>query len=222
MGSDPTMDRRQYYSVADYQEILQYANDRHIQVIPELDMPAHSYAAIKSMQARYRFYSSKKDSKKAEEFFLSELSDNSQYASIQQYFGNTMNPCLESTFKFIKHVFNAVKEIHKHFQPLTTYHFGGDEVPKGAWENSPSCINLASFSEVDLSTRVKEHFLQRISGIASSLGLSLGGWADIFPNNKLISANVTTWSWDDLPGADKREKAYFLARKGYKVLESLF
>jgi len=38
-----------YYSVDDYKEILQYANDRHIQVIPEFDMPGHGYAAVKGL-----------------------------------------------------------------------------------------------------------------------------------------------------------------------------
>jgi len=222
MGADPNMVLPEYYNVCDYQEILQYANDRHIQVIPEFDMPGHSYAAIKSMEARYRFYSSKGDIKKAEEFFLSELSDTSSYQSTQKYHHNTMNPCLESTYRFIKHVINATKEIHKHYQPLTIYHFGGDEVPTGAWQHSPSCINLVGFGGDDIKRRVKEHFVQRIGTITNSLGLSLGGWDDFFPAYKLVLPNVTAWSWNDLPEIGAGEKAYLLARVGYKVLEYKF
>ncbi len=58
LGSGPEMSGLGcgYYTVADYRNILKYAHDLHIQVIPEIDIPAHARAAVKSMEARYFKY----------------------------------------------------------------------------------------------------------------------------------------------------------------------
>jgi len=61
-----------WYSVSDYQEILTYAQQRHVKVIPEFDMPGHAHAAIVAMEARYR---RTHDSS----YLLSDLEDTSQY-----------------------------------------------------------------------------------------------------------------------------------------------
>nr|WP_305462901.1 family 20 glycosylhydrolase [Photobacterium leiognathi] len=53
LGAGPNK-KTQYYSVEDYKNILKYANDRNITVIPELDMPGHARAAILAMESRYR------------------------------------------------------------------------------------------------------------------------------------------------------------------------
>ena len=62
--------------------------------------------------------------------------------SIQRFTDNAVNPCLESTYKFIGHVMTAVKGLHDRIQPLSVYHVGGDEVAAGAWDQSPACQRL--------------------------------------------------------------------------------
>jgi hexosaminidase len=79
-----------FYSRADYIEIVRYAAARHIEVIPELEMPGHARAAIKSMEAR-------SDS----QYRLSDPQDQSKYESVQGYPDNVMNPGLQSTYDFI-------------------------------------------------------------------------------------------------------------------------
>ena len=69
-----------YYSRSDFMDILKYAKERHIRVIPEIDIPGHSRAAIKAMNARYQKYIDT-DQSKAEEYLLIDFADTSQYLS---------------------------------------------------------------------------------------------------------------------------------------------
>ena len=100
-GPDTSTNGSGYYSVEDYKQILAYASARNIQVIPSMDMPGHSRAAIKSMDARYRKFMTQGDQKAAEMYLLADKYDETKYFSIQNYTDNTINPCLESSFVFI-------------------------------------------------------------------------------------------------------------------------
>ena len=102
-------------------------------------MPGHAHAAIKSMEARYR---SLLNRTAAKEFRLIDPTDTSFYISVQQWMDNAINPCIESTYKFIAKVMDTVVKYHEKTEPsnfLKAFHFGGDEVAKGAWENSTKC-----------------------------------------------------------------------------------
>ena len=92
-----------HYTRAEYIEILRYAAARHIEVIPELEMPGHARAAIKAMEARFRERRQKSDAA-AGRYLLSDPDDRSQYTSAQLYHDNVMNPTLESTYVFIERV----------------------------------------------------------------------------------------------------------------------
>ena len=107
-------------------------------MIPEFDMPAHSHAAIKAMEARYNKYRMT-NTTKAEEFRLIDPEDTSEYITLQWWYDNVMNPCIESTYRFVAKVVDTLIALHEGIQPLKTFHFGGDEAPKGAWENSTRC-----------------------------------------------------------------------------------
>ena len=68
-----------YYTQKEYIDILQYAQKRHIEVIPELNMPGHARAAIKAMNARYERLMKEGDEKGALEYYLIDDQDNSEY-----------------------------------------------------------------------------------------------------------------------------------------------
>ena len=93
-----------FYTRADYVEILRYAAARHIEVIPELEMPGHARAAIKAMEARFRERTQAGDAEGARRYLLSDPEDRSEYTSAQLYHDNVMNPALESTYAFIERV----------------------------------------------------------------------------------------------------------------------
>jgi hexosaminidase len=117
-----------YYSQEDYIELVRHADAHFIQVIPEIDMPAHARAAIIAMEARYRSLAEKGDQEAAEQYRLRDPDDVSNYTSVQFYDDSYLNPCQPSTFRFIEKVLDEMLKMHELAgQPLTAWHMGGDE-----------------------------------------------------------------------------------------------
>jgi hexosaminidase len=102
-----------FYTRADYADILRYAAARHIEVVPEVEMPGHARAAIKAMEARARTLREKGDAKGAGQYLLSDPEDRSVYTSAQGYHDNVMNPALESTYAFIGRVVGDLVVLHR-------------------------------------------------------------------------------------------------------------
>ena len=127
-----------FFSVGDYTEILHYAKIHHIDVIPEFDMPGHSRAAIRSIHAKSQ-QSHRSQMPKAEIYRIIDELDSSAYKSGQNFRGNVLNPCMNTTYLFIDKVITEVMGMHKPVQPLTMFHFGGDEVADNAWNGSKEC-----------------------------------------------------------------------------------
>lgn len=191
LGSGPGFDTSGsgFYTVEEYREILRYAKERHIEVIPEIDMPGHSHAAIRSMKARHQKFMATKEKKKAEEYLLSDLDHNTLHRShsVQMYSENAMNPGLESTYKFVKKVVMEVKKMHEDIMPLKIFHFGGDEVPYEVWDESPACMSLVDSEEVQSTEDLMEYFVSRVADIVDKCGLDVGAWQDgIIPDNNLM------------------------------------
>ncbi len=85
----------------DYKDILRYANERHITVIPEFDMPGHARAAIYAMESRYRKLKAEGKINQAQQYRLLDPLDTTQYKSVQLYSNNAINVCLDSTYNFV-------------------------------------------------------------------------------------------------------------------------
>ncbi|MBU2969136.1 carbohydate-binding domain-containing protein [Pseudoalteromonas sp. C2R02] len=187
-----------FYSKQDYLDILAYAKHRHIQVIPSLDMPGHSRAAVVSMQARYQKYIST-DKNKAEQYWLTEPEDKTQYASIQHYNDNTLNVCLDSTYNFIDKVITEVQKLHKKSgMPLSIYHIGADETA-GAWVKSPACIALKK-TEGDVLKglhTLNGYFIEKVANMLDKKGIQVAGWNDGMGETRpeKMPENVQTNSW---------------------------
>ena len=166
-----------YLSRADYLEILKSARARGIEVIPSFDMPGHSRAAIRSMEARYRRFMAEGRRADSEEFRLVEPGDKTEYRSVQNYNDNTLNVCLESTYHFIDAVIDELKAMHAAAGvPLKTYHIGADETA-GAWSKSPACQALMAKTgrKVD---QLGSMFIERVSTDLARKGIEVGGWSD--------------------------------------------
>ena len=207
-----------YYSHKDFVQILKYAAERHIRVIPEFDTPGHSRAAIKSMEKRAELTGDTS-------FLLSEPQDTSKYVSMQDYTDNALNVALESTYKFIETVFDGLIALYKEAGvPLETIHIGGDEVPEGAWVGSPACQKLMNENGWDSVDRLKDYYVSRVLDIAAAKGVKIAGWQELAQHlqpeteAKLASglgfANVWTVShgMEELP--------YQFANKGLPVVIS--
>ncbi|CAI2086737.1 beta-N-acetylhexosaminidase [Serratia ficaria] len=118
-----------FFSRQDYIDIVKYAQARQIEVIPEIDMPAHARAAVVSMEARYKKLHAAGKEREANEFRLVDPTDTSNTTSVQ-YFNRQsyLNPCLDSSKRFVDKVIGEIAQMHREAgQPLNTWHFGGDE-----------------------------------------------------------------------------------------------
>ena len=142
-------------------------------------MPGHAHAAIKAMKVKFVNFSSKGNLREGEMYRLNNENDTSKYLSAQHFKDNSINPCLESTYNFIDKVVSSVKRLHSGVQPLSMFHFGGDEVPPGAWTKSPACKQFAKklYWKGDCET-THGVFVRRVSNITYQHGLDLAAWED--------------------------------------------
>ena len=162
-----------YYSHADFVEILRFANERHIRVVPEFDTPGHSRAAVKSMEYRARTTGDRS-------YLLSEPEDTSKYMSVQDYPDNAINVALPTTYAFIEKVFDGLIGMYAEAGvPLEAIHVGGDEVPEGAWEGSPACRALMEANGKTDIGWLKDYFIGRVLDIAEAKGVKVAGWQEV-------------------------------------------
>lgn len=223
LGAGPERDTpvNGYLSQADYGEILDAAKARGIEVIPSFDMPGHSRAAIKSMEARYRKYMGLGRRAEAEEFRLAEPGDTTKYRSIQHYDDNTLNVCLESTYKFLDVVLDELAALHKAAgTPLKTYHIGADETA-GAWSESPACKALMA-KRGRTAAQLGPMFIERVSASLADKGIEVAGWSDGMGHTdpakmpKAVQSNI----WSDLFTSAPAE-AHRHANLGWKTVISV-
>jgi len=222
-----------YFSKTDYIEILKWAKARHIEVIPEIDLPGHARAAIKAMIARYERLK-KQDITVAEAYLLHDPDDQSTYRSAQGYTDNTTCVCRESLYNFIDEIVKEIEQMHQEADhPLTVIHTGGDEVPDGVWEQSPLCqAFLKEHPEIEPNKEgLTKYFLQRFHQILDKRKLITGGWEEIalqkerkgeypvnVPNPSFINKNFQPYVWNAVFGWGGEDIAYQLANKGYPVV----
>ncbi|MEH6394174.1 family 20 glycosylhydrolase [Pseudoalteromonas sp.] len=208
-----------YYSQADYIEILKHAQAHFIEVIPSLDMPGHSRAAIVAMEARFKRLTAQGKDKQAAQYRLLEPSDKTQYSSIQHYDDNTLNVCLDSTYQFIDKVLDEVSALHiKAGVPFKTYHIGADETA-GAWVDSPSCKAL-KIQQPALHS-FNGYFIEKVSSLVASKGLKVAGWSDGLSDVNLANMpkNVQSNAWATLSESG-HEVAHRHANQGWDVVLS--
>ncbi|CAD5118802.1 DgyrCDS7482 [Dimorphilus gyrociliatus] len=158
LGSDPTDEARKLYNVADYKEILKKAESFSIEVIPLIDLPGHSKAAIKAV-------------KKRNDIRLDDDDDASSYNSIQGYSNNVINSCLNSTWNFYSIILSTLTNLHEEIQPLKRFHIGADEVPREACSLSPACKKIGVKS-------CHNYGVQKIIKLAKKHNIKVQAWAD--------------------------------------------
>ncbi|MGR5267211.1 beta-N-acetylhexosaminidase [Vibrio astriarenae] len=203
LGSGSTSDNfgSGYFTTQDYVEILTYAKARHIEVIPEIDMPAHARAAVVSMEARYDRLMAEGKAEQANEYRLMDPQDTSNVTTVQFYDKQSfINPCMASSTRFVDKVISEVAAMHeKAGMPLSTWHFGGDEAKniklaagfqdinaqeKVAWKGnidlsqqdkpfaqSPQCQALLQDGVVSDFGHLPSYFAQEVSKLVAEKGI---------------------------------------------------
>ncbi|WMS86655.1 family 20 glycosylhydrolase [Pleionea litopenaei] len=224
LGSGPNADTsvNGYFSELEYKSILQYADAHQIEVIPSFDMPGHSRAAVKAMEARYRKLMTEGKPERAKEFLLTDLSDTSIYESVQYYHDNTINVCLPSSYKFVYEVISEIARMHKEAgTPLRRYHIGADETA-GAWKNSPQCQNfIQEHSEIEKPEQLTGYFIETVAQHLAERGIIAAGWSDgmklTHTKNMPEPTQVNDWSALFWQG---HKTTHDLINRGWQVVAS--
>ena len=206
--NDKSQPSNRYYSHEDYIALVKYCAERKIKVLPEIDFPGHSRAAVIALRAyEHRTGDSR--------YRPTHPEDKSVFASVQGVSDNTFDIALESTYNFMGLVFDNLVEMHREAGvPLTEVHIGGDEVPEGAWIGSPACQALLAKAPkgADEKEVLYSHFANRAMDVAEARGLKLCGWHEVVehldkPTMKRMAercAWVNFWGFDRmLPIAQK-------------------
>lgn len=222
LGAGPDADApvNGYLTRADYIDILKAAQARHIEVIPSFDMPGHSRASVRAMEARARRLISEGKPEEAARFRLVDPGDTTVYDSIQSYNDNTLDVCLDSTYAFIDTVLTDIKTMHDEAgTPLRTYHLGLDETA-GAWKDSPACKKLMAEKNLTYE-QLGPQFVTRVTKLLTDKGIAPAGWSDGMGHvdPKTMPKSVQSNSWGGLFTGGIAE-AHTQANQGWDIVLS--
>lgn len=184
--SNDSMHYGGYYTQDQIKDIVKYAQDRFITIIPEIEMPGHASAAIAAYPQLSCFPEQS-----------TEIKANTPWAGsregkqVQQTWGvfpDVFCPS-EYTFTFIE---NVLDEVMKLF-PSKYIHIGGDECPKIYWQKSDFCQQLIKEKNLKDENGLQSYFIQRIEKYLNSKGRSIIGWDEILEGG--LAPNATVMSW---------------------------
>ena len=223
-----------YLSKNDFIDILQYADNRNIKIIPQISYPSHMRSAIISMDVRYQKYMELDNKEEAEKYLLSDPDDESEYNSAQAFDDNIACICRESFFTFYEKV---IDEIHLMYQEagleMDKFGVGADELPFGAWQKSPICDKFMEENSIAGDYNALYEMMQtRVYNKISSYNATMTGWDDILL--ELTERNqsetqikdffkgddILLFVWKNDWGQGRQDMIYKYANLGYKTVMS--
>lgn len=159
-----------FYTQEDIKDIVAYATERHITVIPEIELPGHSLAAITAYP---------------------ELGNTGEQYEVGKRWGvfPEIYAPSEQTFKFLEDVLTEVIELF----PSKLIHIGGDEAPKVQWENSKFAQDVIKREGLKDEHELQSYFIRRIEKFLNSKGRNIIGWDEILEGG--LAPNATVMSW---------------------------
>lgn len=182
-----------FYTQEEIKEVVKYANERFIDVIPEIEMPGHSSAAI----AAYPWLSCFPTKPTAiPEKMISQKSveeqKNGRIKLVQETWGvfdDVFCAGNDSTFVFLQNVIDEVLPLF----PSKYFHIGGDECPKKHWKQCPRCQQRMKDLTLKDEHELQSYFVQRIEKYLNSKGKTLIGWDEILEGGLAPNAVVMSW-----------------------------
>jgi len=184
-----------FYTQDDIKEVIQYAAERNITIVPEIDVPGHSMAAI----AAYPELSCKKDTGT----FVSPGSGFSEWYgnnTFKMNVENALNPSDENVYVFLDKVFTEVAALF----PGQYIHVGGDECYKGYWSEDEGCRALMKKLGIRHVEDLQGYFMNRVEAILKKNGKKLIGWDEILDGG--IAPEATVMSWRGIKGGIEAAK----------------
>lgn len=178
-----------FYTQEQIKEIVKYAADRYITVVPEIEMPGHSSAAI----AAYPELSCFPD-EPTKKYFPKQCvwygdSTGKQVQQTWGVFDDVFCAGQENTFKFLEDVMDEVLALF----PSKYIHVGGDECPKENWKRCPHCQKRIKDNNLKDEHELQSYFIQRMEKYLNNKGRILIGWDEILEGGLAPNAVVMSW-----------------------------
>lgn len=172
-----------FYSQDDIKEIVAYAKARHIEVIPEIDMPGHAQATIAAYPE------------------IGCVNAAPYVATGGVFKNNTYNPGKEETFEFAEKMLNEVMDLF----PYKYVHIGGDECNKEQWKVDPYAQRRMKEENLKDEHELQSYFIKRIEKIINKRDRVMIGWDEILEGG--LAPNATVMSWRGEKGGIASAKA---------------
>lgn len=187
---DNTFDGKPYgpyfYTQEQIKDVVQYAQDRHITVVPEIEMPGHALAALSAYPE------------------LACTKGPFEPATKWGVFDDVFCP-KEETFTFLE---NVLDEVIKLF-PSRYIHIGGDECPKTRWKECAHCQKLIKKNNLKDEHGLQSYFIHRIEKYVNSKGRKIIGWDEILEGG--LAPNAAVMSWTGVNGGIEAAKSNHFA-----------
>lgn len=183
-----------FYTQSDIREVVAYAQARNVTIVPEIDVPGHSMAAL----AAYPELSCTKA--------LVHVNPGTPFSewygngTFKMKVENTLNPSDEKVYDFLDKVFTEVAALF----PNPYIHVGGDECYKGYWAQDPGCQALMKKLNIRHVEDLQGYFMNRVEKILTAKGKKLLGWDEILEGG--ISPGATVMSWRGIKGGIEAAK----------------
>ncbi|MEO8583331.1 MAG: family 20 glycosylhydrolase [Flavitalea sp.] len=193
-----------FYTQDDIRELVQYAKERFVNILPEIDVPGHSLAAVAS-------YPELSCTTGADKYVVrsgEKIMDWSHGAPPRGYIDNTLCPANEKVYVFLDTVISQMARLF----PFEYIHLGGDECPKNFWEKNDQIKALAKKEGLKNMEEVQSYFEKRVEKIVESKGKKFMGWDEILEGG--LAPNAVVMSWRGIKGGMEA------AKMGHEVVMS--
>lgn len=177
-----------FYTQEDIKEVIQYAKSRYIEILPEVDIPGHSMAAI----ASYPQLSVTNDT-------TIRVNPGSSFATwgngtFVMHEDNSLDPTDENTYQFLTKVFTEISTLF----PFEYIHVGGDECYKGFWERDPGVQAFMKKNKIENGVALQAYFMKRVAKIVEDRKKKMIGWDEILEGG--IAPNAAVMAWRGVKG----------------------
>ena len=192
-----------FYTHEDIKELVKYAADRFVNILPEIDVPGHNLAALASYPEL---------SCTPGEYYVSPGDRFMIWPGGGQHFygllDNTICPANEYAYEFLDKVFTEVAQLF----PFAYIHMGGDETARNFWEKSEPIKALMQKENLKNLDEVQSYFVKRVERIINSKGKKMIGWDEILDGG--LAPNAAVMSWRGMKGGIEA------AKQGHEVVMS--
>ncbi len=180
-----------FYTHEDIKEVVQYAKDRFVEIVPEIDVPGHSLAAIVAYPEISCTHSVK------------DINVGNKFYTVDE---NSLCPGKEITFEYLDKIFTEIAMLF----PSEYIHVGGDECYKGFWSKCPDCQKRIQNEKLKDTYELQSYFIKRMEKMLEAKNKKLVGWDEILEGG--LAPNATVMSWRGMENGIKA------AKEGHQVI----